>query len=164
MEKTYTQFTCDWCGETGMVAGDERTMFTRIIFQRNGVEKIRNICASCLDSHGSAKWRGKELVIASEGVIVLPPQGLTTLDEVVAFGRDLDWMEAGIIPALRIIRQHFNLSPGGLATLLGVSYLELEIALAGTKLSDNIKACVAELFGTDGGAGSDTENNSKAKG
>lgn len=180
--KGYSEIMCNWCGESGQVKNGEKTMFTRVVFTRNGSTSTCDICAPCLAKHVGMEWIGADLLQTERcGWRVKPftdlkltdglrkRSGATrstipTLEEVVEYGRELNWEELGAIPALRMIRDHFNLPHNMFADMLGVDPESLCRALAGTALLIGITIRCAELFGIDGGAGSNKKNNSKAKG
>lgn len=77
--------------------------------------------------------------------------------DVIAYGREIVEQGAGLVEAVRMIRDHFGLTQGEFAAILGTSQTTVSMAETDTGYRRTLLAKMAELFGTPGGAAKDGE-------
>lgn len=68
-------------------------------------------------------------------------------DVIRAYGRDVIAKGAGLIPAIRLIREEFGLSQKDFAELIGTSETTLSMAMTGKKERETLICKMTEFFG-----------------
>ena len=75
-----------------------------------------------------------------------------SVESIRQFAQEIRWEETGLVPAIRLILDHFSLTQVEFARLIGVSRRDLEYSLDWQDGRKELLARMTELFGTDGGA------------
>lgn len=75
-----------------------------------------------------------------------------SIESIRQFAQEIRWEETGMLPAIRLILDHFSLNQTEFARLIGVSRRDLEHSLDWQDGRKELLARMTELFGTDGGA------------
>ena len=68
-------------------------------------------------------------------------------ENIRAYGRDVIAKGAGLIPAIRLIREEFGLSQKDFAELIGTSETTLSMAMTGKKERETLICKMTEFFG-----------------
>lgn len=75
-----------------------------------------------------------------------------SVESIRQFAQEIRWEETGLVPAIRLILDHFNLTQAEFARLIGVSRRDLEYSLDWQDGRKELLSRMTELFGSDGGA------------